>query len=262
MVGLSPGEVSEGPREVSRAVEVRSYDVDRRGSVAPRVILNWLQDLAGAHARALGASMDSLADDGLAWVLRRLRVEVLRPSFLADALELATWPTRFDRLVAHRHFAWRAPNGEALGQASSEWVMVNLATRRLARLPDRVRAITPSARVAPRFTHGTPGLAETPKAMGGEPLGSLDFVVQRAALDRVGHANNAWYIDWLLESLPEDAVGDRRLAEFELWFLREVDAGEQLRSSSFDGGKEGVFGHEVRDASICRARGRSRWVAP
>jgi len=83
---------------------VRSYEVDPRSRLSPRALCAYLQEVAGVHATQLGASMERLGESGLAWVLHRLKLEVRQQALLGDTLEVLTWPTRFDRVLADRDF--------------------------------------------------------------------------------------------------------------------------------------------------------------
>ena len=119
---------------------VRSYEVDPRNRLTARALCAYLQEAAGVHAAQLGASMEHLAGLGLAWVLHRLKVDIARQARLRDTLEILTWPTRFDRVIAERDFVVTRSN-DVIALATTRWAMADLAARRPVRMPEFILAI-------------------------------------------------------------------------------------------------------------------------
>ena len=57
---------------------IREFETDKRGDLHAAVLSKFLQEAATVHAAELGVSVESLVDSGVAWVLRRLHLNVTR----------------------------------------------------------------------------------------------------------------------------------------------------------------------------------------
>ena len=236
---------------------VRSYEVDPRSRLTARALCAYLQEVAGVHAEQLGASMARLAESGLAWVLHRLKVEVTAQARLGDMLDILTWPTRFDRVLAERDFV--VSNGNGNGQrrhrdtedtenvialASSRWAMADLRARRPVRMPEFILAIGGE--------EGPPtvemGRAALPEVTRGEV--SRTFHVRRGDLDVVRHVTNTQLVSWVAETVPEELEETHRLAGLEVVFQRECRLGDVVVSEAqaLDDPRGAAFAHVLRHA--------------
>jgi acyl-ACP thioesterase len=241
--------------------EVRSFETDPGGRLTLPALCAFLQEAAWRNAAAMGAGVDLLAERGLAWVLQRLRLEVDAFPRRGEALDVITWAKRWERAVALRDFDVRAPGGERLAAGTSRWVVVDLASRRIVRLPDLIRALP---------------LPERPEALAfdGDGLPGWEradherrLEVRRADLDAARHVNNARYVEWALEALPGDWLEAHRAARFEIVFRREGLYGDVLvsraqRLPAHGGG--GRFAHALvraRDGERL-AEALSEWLPP
>ncbi len=203
--------------------EVRSFETDPAGRLTLPALCAYLQEAARRNATQMGAGQERLARDGLAWVLHRLKLEITALPCLDDGVEVDTWATSWDTVVGQRDFEVRAPGGRRLVAGTSRWVIVDLAQRRVTRLPDFVRACPLPAR-PPLLTFDAPE-PQPPEHC--EHERRLD--VRRADLDMVGHANNTRYVEWALEPLPDACVSGTPTA-FEIVFRRESRRGDRLAS--------------------------------
>lgn len=206
--------------------EVRSFETDPDGQLTLSALGAFLQEAARRNAAAIGAGVDLLAEHNLAWVLHRLRLEIAALPRVAHTVDVTTWASHWDNVVARREFEVHAPDGRRLVAGTSRWVVVDLGSRRVVRLPEFVRALTLPGR-APALAFGGEGL---PAAEPADTRRRID--VRRSDLDAARHANNTRYVDWALEALPDEFVERHRPARFEIVFRRESVAGDTLVSQA------------------------------
>ena len=239
----------------SLSFPVRSYECGPEGRAGLSTLANYFQEAAGHHARLLGVSMERLMEDDLAWVLRRMRVEIVRLPERGEVVAVETWPLRFGRLVAERHFVALDESGAVIARAASEWVIVDMTRRRVARVPDQVRRLRPETdRRACELPSRS--LAVLEKEVAGEPEvhRAAHFEARRSALDIVGHVNNSQYLRWIVDALPEVWWQQWRPKAFEIHYLAECSAGEILtvcswRLAEADDGSVSLL-HRVEDAGV------------
>jgi acyl-ACP thioesterase len=238
------------------AFRVRTYEVDTRRRLTLRALCAYLQEAAGLHAARLGASMERLAEAGLAWVLHRLKLEVARWPLQGDSVEVATWPSRFDRVVADREFEVRVGE-ERVAAAITRWAVADLRARRPVRIPEFITALPVDARSA-GVSLGPPDLPAVERAHV-----TCAFPVRRADLDVVGHVNNTQYVGWLEETVPEEVGASLRPCTIEILFRQEARHGDVVVSESAPlPGEEAAFAHALRRQADGAelARGLTRWA--
>jgi acyl-ACP thioesterase len=231
---------------------VRSDEMDLHGRAAITAVCNWLQEVAGNHARSLGWGIEQLAAEQLTWVLARLHLRLDRLPAWRDEVTVTTWPAGVDRLYAVREF--RLEDGRGLvGVATTGWVLVHLGRRRPVRPPVALAALGrdgPGRTLADRFEPLDPAVTAAHEE---------EFTVRFGDVDRNRHANNVRLIGWALETLPLEVL-ERPLAELEVDFRSEAQLGATVRAiAERAAGDAAVFRHRLEGSDgreIVRARSR------
>lgn len=59
----------------------------------------------------------------------------------------------------------------------------------------------------------------------------MDFHVRRSDIDTNGHVNNARYVEWMIEGIPEDLTQDYQLSELEVIYKKETMYGTDILSA-------------------------------
>lgn len=216
----------EDPALVRReSFAVHSYEADAFGTLAFPALAGYLQEIAGHHATALGVGLDALRARGLTWVLVRQRVENPAPVALGEAVEIETWPAGIERLVAIRNFVVRGAGGIEVARAATEWLVLDLGSR---------KPVRPAEALDPRFPRG-PGAPVVGLSRGKLPdLREWElqrrFHVRYADIDRNLHVTNATYPAWAIEAVPRDVWHSSRLSAIEVHYLAEARHGSAVLS--------------------------------
>jgi acyl-ACP thioesterase len=205
-------------------VRVRSYETGVDGRLQVPVLCRLLQEAATIHAAELGVSVESLIEDGCAWVLSRMRVVVHRWPTVDDEVVIETWPQALNRLTTERRFEVRLADGPVLATATTLWLVLDLERRRPIRVPSRI------VEALSRHDVGdTPVRAEKlndPNLVEGQS----EFGVRRSDLDLAGHVNNTSYVEWIVEAIPDDLWSRHVLSELDISYLAESHRGEAIVS--------------------------------
>ncbi|HSD26855.1 MAG TPA: acyl-ACP thioesterase domain-containing protein [Vicinamibacteria bacterium] len=236
---------------------VHSYEVDTEGLLTPRALFAFLQEAAGGDAARGGYTMERLAEDGLVWMIQWMRVEVERYPVRGETLAVTTWARRLDRALAWREFDVADASRARVAVGTSRWAVVDVEARRLVRLPEFVRRSPVPDR--------PPALDRGPSAL--EPADPAEverrFEVRRGDLDTVRHVNNTRYVEWALETVPDEVHAGCRPSAFEIAFRREATYGDAIvaRTRRLAGDGEVAFAHELRSDAAGHelARARSAW---
>lgn len=222
---------------------VRAYETGEEGSATLPAYCNYLQEIAGNHARDLGLGIQELQDEGFTWMLSRLRLAVERYAAWRENVRIRTWPAGVrGRVGARRDFLARDDADRTLLRGVSEWLYVDFASLRVSRLPAAFAALAPE---------GTPQV-ELPDAS--EKPGDFDAAewsatlsVRRSDHDFNGHVNNAHYVEWALECVPDGWREGRGVAELDISFRAAARWGDAVVSEAARRGDSALV-HR-----ICRA---------
>lgn len=208
--------------------QVRSYECGSDGRATLPTICNYLQEAASLHAEALSFSRTdfSSAGENISWVLTRLKVKMNRYPRWNEKVEIVTFPRGGRKIVAWRDFTVRTSDGEILGLATSEWMIIDLATRRIVSIPDAVFEVSDALNEAVLgLDPFTPRLRFPAEVA---PDGRCAFVAQHSAIDLNGHVNNVHYIEWMLEPCFAKGPSAACSGEMEIVFRSETFAGEKV----------------------------------
>jgi acyl-ACP thioesterase len=226
---------------------VASYEIDARNRALLRTITNYLQEAAVRHAIELGVARGQLGE-GRTWMLSRLRVEMEAWPRWRDAVTVETWPSGIERLFALRDFRI----GPRWGVATSAWMVVDTRRRRPVRVPESVKALRPEdpERVLEAFGELPPEGPDEPAER------TMEFPVRWSDCDVNGHANQASYVGWMTDVLPDEFLRAHEPRSFEIEFRAEARPGDVVVSAA----RGGMHVLRRRGDGMELARASLRWA--
>ena len=237
----------------TESFRVRSYDVTPGGTASVLALADYFQEAAGRHADALGVSMQEFLDEGKAWVLAHLHLQLERRPRWNDTVEIETWPSGLDRLFARREFVFRDETGTQLAQGTSAWLVIDVERRRPLRPPSVLHDIDTPDR--PRPVDADLDDLPAPDRVDR----TRDFTVRYHDLDLNRHVNNVRYLEWALETLPAEVLDEYECLALALQFEAEATHGDPIRATAalqHDGGTLRVrhrLAHAGSDETLARA---------
>lgn len=201
-------------------VTLEDFHVDRFNRLKSSMLLYFAQEAAGHHCKALGLDWDTLAQKRLFWALIRTHVAVNRLPVFGERIRLETWPMPTTRSAYPRAMAAYDENGELLFTSTSLWVLMDLDKRTMV-LPGKsgvtVNGITRGFETA---SPGSLALKELPE----ETRRNVTY----SELDRNGHMNNTYYMQWADDLLSSDFHKTHPVREITLCYLSEAREGQQI----------------------------------
>lgn len=179
---------------------IPNYLCDRHDTLTMWGMARLFQEVAGAHVAAGGIGFNDLMNQGKAWVLSRMFYHVERLPREDEEVTATTWSRGCDGLFAFREFQLIDGKGGVCASASSYWAVIDLKTRHVVRLHDLMEGFRHDPRYATsqlvidrlRFSDRV-----------GESAPEITFQVRNSMIDHTGHVNNAEYVKWIFDSLPE-----------------------------------------------------------
>ena len=239
------------------------FETNRFLQLRPVSILNYLEETATEQVEKEGFGFSYLNKLNCGWALIQWHIEFYEYPVWGEKVQVETWPSGFDKLYATREYFLKCSNGEILAKASSRWIFIDLEKRRPVRIP------------AEFIAHGWaedefnfPVQTEKPAEFL-DPLYSLEFAVRRSDIDTNGHVNNAKYLEWIIEGVPEKIYRECRLVELDLHYKKEISFCEEGRTfiisqcdEESESEEEYIYKHQVVSQSekISLAFARTKWV--
>lgn len=228
---------------------VRSYECGADGLMKPETVLHWFQEIAEAHASALGFGYDFVMSRGLAWVEVRLDASISRRPRWKEIVELRTWTAQETPLLARRNMEIRDAEGNRIITGSCLWAIIDVRRRRPVPLNRYIAAFpdTPCEETAASVVMDTSGLLPEIR----------EWTAERRDTDFNRHINNAVYLIWALESLPDTWLENHELTGVHLHFKKETHAGEAMKSLLFH--REPLTCHHLMQGDELRAEAVLEW---
>lgn len=108
---------------------VPSDVIDRNNHVNNVTFLQWMQDAAVAHSRAV-LRKGIYEDLKATWVAREHHIKYIAPTLLNDVVEVQTWIAELRRVRCLRMYRFvRVSTAETLVEGDSTWVFTDLNGR-------------------------------------------------------------------------------------------------------------------------------------
>jgi medium-chain acyl-[acyl-carrier-protein] hydrolase len=223
-----------------RWFKVQAYEMGPGARVKLGSLLNYFQEGASEHAEKLGASVSHMISKNLTWVLSRYHIRIFRYPLWKESLLLTTWPSVQKELVALREFEARDEGGLLLAAATSSWMLLDIKGKKPVPLGNNLPEYPKDPRRA------------IPDAFGPLPKPEktdleLSFRVQRRDLDWNRHVNHVVYLEWAVDTAPQEMFENLAPAEIEVDFRGEALLGEAVlcRTEVISSGEEALLSHQI-----------------
>lgn len=203
---------------------VRVSDSDVNGCLKLPSFLQMMQELAKDHAEVLGVGSSTLSSQGLGWALAKLRLDIERLPTCGERISIKTWASSRTKITTEREFLLTDEMGDLVGSARTMWILFDLNKRRIERI-DTLGDWLRTDELASDFK-----FTDMPKSPDKDALLKSNFGVRKDDVDMNQHVNNAIYLTWALEPIPDDYYLSHHPKSMEIWFLSEVFKGQRLDS--------------------------------
>ena len=178
---------------------LRWMDFDRHGRFQPTAALDIFQDVATIQAESMGIGRDAMVSRGVFWAVVRSKLEIVKTPSHFQVVTARTWPHTPTRFSFLRDFTMRDQAGDLLAKATTEWVLMDIESRKFASVKDYYDgpADFDEARAFERKPRKIADFEE-----GNRP--AITVVPRYADIDINGHVNNARYANFAIDALNPD----------------------------------------------------------
>lgn len=220
----------------------------------PFHILNMLQDAADGAVESINPPT-AYWNSGCGWMLLQYTIRFGRPLMAGDTGTICTGHIMQHDLYSSRRFMLFDAGGKQLGLADSRWIYVDLKTRRPQRLSRRLPPEFFSSAENPQFE---PVYKDPPRLTRADLQTNLH--VRLGELDVNGHVNNAYYLSWAAEAVPQQVYMHCGIEAADIVYKHEAVYGMDLEVKTQQDGLN--FLHEIHSTDgLLIAFAATRWAA-
>lgn len=238
--------------------EIYYYDVDKFNRITPLSILNYLEETAISHSWSVGLGCEELYEKGYAWVLSKWHVEIERYPSFKDKIYVETWASSFDRYFANRWFTIKDEKGNIIIRAASQWILIDIDKRKAVKIPKEISDC-----------YGVVDEIATDESFMNFEKVEIDenkrkYEIRRSDIDTNGHVNNKKYIEWIIETIPDEVYESYYLSSFDVLYKKETSYGHSIYSTYMEVKKDEhsvQYHHLIRSEDDTElARIYTKWV--
>jgi acyl-CoA thioesterase FadM len=189
---VDPG--GDSGRSASLVFRVRFDEATPSGLVRTSTLLRYAADLAWVHSARRGFDRSWYAERGLAWVVRGVELDVLRPVGHGEELVGTTEAVAARKVIARRRTELATGAGPVAARLMVDWALTTTDG-----IPTRIPAVFATVFTMPETTFAPIRVRPTPPDDGS--ASTVELSVRPHELDPMGHVNNAIYLDWAEEAI-------------------------------------------------------------
>lgn len=201
--------------EKEHIIKLRLTDFDCHKRLTPTAVLDIFQDLATEQASEVGIGLEDLEAKGLIWAVVRQKIEIVGSAVPHQEVKVKTWPHSPTRLAFLRDYSLRDMQGNLIAKGTSEWVMLDIENRKFANVLENYPGPT-------NFNEERSFEGKLRKIkdieMPDEP--ALVVTPRFSDYDTNMHMNNAKYITYIVDAIPQHA--DAHLRTLQIDYRKEV----------------------------------------
>ncbi|WP_339658321.1 acyl-ACP thioesterase domain-containing protein [uncultured Polaribacter sp.] len=238
--------------------ELRYFEMNKLGLATPTIILGLLEETAADHCYSINHGLFDLVKQNVGWVLFSGIFKMDRYPNYKEKITIRTWLSNYSSIKGYRENIIFDENQNIIGSAKGLWVFFDIEKRKPIPIFNEIKekwsyfdkeAITANIKnkiAAIEF----PDFTEK-------------FRVHRFDTDMNKHVNNIRYLQWVIESIPEEIVNNHFLHIIDGRFIAEAKYGDTVLSLTEKLAIENSFSHTIKiegSNKIC-ATAKTFWKA-
>ncbi len=196
-------------------------DVDKNNRCKLSRIVDMLQNIATMHSKQAGYGTKEMMDAKMGWLLLIWRIKILQYPVADEYVDVRTWSKKLKGLHALRGFEVYDENENLLIIAESSWTLFDLEKQKPLKISDEM--INAYGEL-PREVFETP-TKKIQETLNDSEAQLYEFKIEKRDIDTNNHTNNAKYIEFMLEAIPDDKV----ITELEINYKKQTVYGESLK---------------------------------
>lgn len=205
--------------------ELRYFEMNNLGLATPTIMLALLEETAADHCYSINHSLFDLVKKNAGWVLVSGAMQIERYPSYKEKITIRTWLSSYSTIKGYRENIIFDENHNIIGRAKGLWVFFDIENRKPIPIFNDIKEkwgyyIEESININIKKKIEAIDFASHIK----------QFKVNRFDTDMNKHVNNIRYLQWVIESIPEDIADNYSLYEINGRFISEAQYGDTVLS--------------------------------
>mgnify|MGYP002353740144 CR=1 FL=1 len=218
--------------------------MNKFGEATPISMLGLLEDAAADHCQDIDYGLYKLLAQDIGWVLISGYMQIDRYPKYKEKIKIRTWLSKYKSIRGFRENVIYDEQEKVIGYAKGQWLFFDIKNRKPARIYPEIES---------RWDFFPEQCIEHDILQRIEPLESAEnhsqFPVYGYDVDSNEHVNNLRYLQWLLETVPNDYTDKYFLHTIDGRFMAEAEFGHNVMSLTKPLEKDNCFIHTINDIS-------------
>ena len=210
----------------SKKYEINYYDVDYNLKCKLSSIVNFFCDIGNCHSESLGDTIEQLTKKNMAWVFYKYDINIYEYPKYRDIVTIETYPISFNKFYAHRGYNIINEEGKIIAKGMALFFLIDINRRRPMRIPNEEIDLYQGNDI-----NGIHIDMEDIKALEESEI-NKSFNVRYSDIDSNWHVNNSKYMEWAIESVPQEIIKDYELKRIKVVFDKETTYGHKIDVST------------------------------
>ncbi len=220
--------------------ELRYFEMDKSGKASSITMLTLLQETAADHCYSIGHDLFSLMSQNLGWVLLSGIMEMDRYPEYKEKIIIRTWLSKYQSIRGIRENIIYDENYNIIGRAKGLWLFFDIEKRRPTKILKDFKE---------KWSVHEEKCIEHDISAKIDPINSAEYMkkfkVNMYDTDTNKHVNNIRYLQWLIESIPEEITDNYYLHSIDGRFVEEAQYGDVIVSLTDRGDNMNSFVHAI-----------------
>lgn len=215
--------------------------MDKFGEASPTTILTLLEETAADHCYSIDHSLYTLAGQDVGWVLLSGIMQMDRYPGYKEKITIRTWLSKYSAIRGFRENIIFDEQKNIIGRSKGLWVFFDIGRRRPLQIFNDIKEKWSFYNKESIDRDITKKI----KAIDSSNY-TKKFKVNRYDTDMINHVNNIRYLQWLMESLPEEIVDNYYLYTIDGRFIAEAQYGDTVISLTKKDIEDNSYVHTIK----------------
>ena len=222
--------------------DLRYFEMDQNGEASSTTILTLLEEAAAEHCLAMKKSLFDLFNQNIGWVLLSGYMQMDRYPLYKENITIKTWISKYSNIKGIRENLIYDEQGIIIGRAKGLWLFFDIKRRMPVRIFDDIKekwSFFPEESIQYDISKKIEAIDSARY--------KKSFLVHRYDMDSNKHVNNLRYLQWLIETIPNEIVDKYFLHSIDGRFVGEAQYGHTVESLTDNGTDTLNFIHTIKD---------------
>ena len=208
-----------------KSFELRYFEMNEFGVSSPTTILTLLEETAAEHCHEIDHSLYQLADKDKGWVLVSGIIQMERYPKYKEKITIRTWLSKYSSIKGFRENIIFDEENNIIGRARGLWIFFDIERRRPVQIFEEIKD---------QWSYSSDTALDANISKKIETIdiadSQLSFKVNRYDTDMNNHVNNVRYLQWVVESIPDEIIDNYYLYSIDGRFVSEIYYGDSIIS--------------------------------